>query len=76
MIGVLEFAVVMAVIALFILVLVGGLEWISLRKRALELAVDPEKVLAARFANGEITEQDYARRLSVLRLGPPLELPD
>ena len=71
---VLEFAVVMAVIAVFILVLVGGLELIGLKKRAQELAVDPEKVLAARFASGEIDEQDYARRLSILRLGPPLEL--
>lgn len=66
----------MAVIAVFILVLVGGLEAIERRKQAHQLAVDPEKVLAARFANGEITEQEYSRRLSILRLGPPLELPD
>ena len=71
-----EFAIVMAVIAAFILVLVGGLELIELKKRAQELAVDPEKVLAARFAAGEIDERDYARRLSILRLGPPLELPE
>lgn len=33
---------------------------------------DPEKVLAERFARGEIDEIEYAKRLSVLRVGPPL----
>ena len=67
---------VMAVIAVFILVLVGGLELIEVvtgRKKR-ELPANPEQVLATRFANGEIDEAEYARRLSVLRLGPPLEL--
>jgi putative membrane protein len=71
-----EFAVVMGVIAIFILVLVGGLEAIDRWKKHNAIAIDPEQVLAARFASGEINEAEYARRLSVLRLGPPLELPD
>jgi uncharacterized membrane protein len=69
----------MAVIAAFILVLYAGVELIGYLERWLkqrELAVDPEKVLTARFARGEIDEADFARRLSVLRMGPPLELPD
>jgi len=37
-------------------------------------AVDPVAVLAERFARGEIDEAEYAHRLSVIRLGPPLEL--
>jgi putative membrane protein len=66
----------MAVIAAFVIVLVGGLELIDQLKRRAELRVDPEQVLAARFASGEIDESEYSRRLSVLRLGPPLEIPD
>ncbi|HWW43682.1 MAG TPA: SHOCT domain-containing protein [Acidimicrobiia bacterium] len=31
-------------------------------------------MLAERFARGEIDEAEYAQRLSVIRLGPPLEL--
>lgn len=73
---VIEFAVVMAVIAAFIIVLVGGLEVIEHLKKRNELRVDPEQLLAARFARGEIDEAEYSRRLSVLRLGPPLEIPD
>ncbi len=69
----------MGVIAAFILVLYAGAELIGHIERRLrqrELLIDPEKVLTARFARGEIDEAEYARRLSVLRLGPPLELPD
>jgi uncharacterized membrane protein len=36
--------------------------------------LDPGVVLAERFARGEIDEVEYAHRLSVIRLGPPLEL--
>jgi putative membrane protein len=42
----------------------------SARKR--RHPVDPEQVLAERFARGEIDETEYAQRLSVLRVGPPL----
>ncbi|HUR50458.1 MAG TPA: SHOCT domain-containing protein [Acidimicrobiales bacterium] len=45
------------------------------RREALPKA-DPERVLADRFAKGEIDEQEYARRLGILRYGPPIELPD
>ena len=34
--------------------------------------VDPEAILAERFARGELDEHEYAQRLSVLRVGPPL----
>ena len=34
--------------------------------------VDPEAVLAERYARGEIDEAEYAQRLNVLRSGPPL----
>jgi putative membrane protein len=34
--------------------------------------VDSEQLLAERFARGEIDEAEYAARLSVLRIGPPL----
>ena len=71
-----NFAAVMGVILLFILLLVAGLELIDRRgKRDLQ-AADPEKLLATRFAKGEIDENEYARRLAILRYGPPLELPD
>lgn len=73
---VLEFAIVMAVIAVFVIVLVGGLDALERVKQRSVGQVDPERVLASRFASGEIDEVEYSRRLSILRLGPPLELPD
>jgi len=36
--------------------------------------LDPARLLAERFARGEIDEVEYAHRLSVIRLGPPLDL--
>ena len=36
--------------------------------------LDPARLLAERFARGEIDEAEYAHRLSVIRLGPPLDL--
>jgi putative membrane protein len=71
-----EFALVMGVIAAFIIVLVGGLGAIDAIMKRRELRVDPQQVLAARFARGEIDEAEYSRRLSILRLGPPLEIPE
>ncbi len=35
---------------------------------------DPALLLTERFARGEIDEAEYAHRLSVIRLGPPLEV--
>ena len=71
-----EFGIVMGIILAFILLLVGGLEAIDRWTKRAETAIDPQKVLEARFARGEIDEAEYARRLSVLRLGPPLEIVD
>ena len=42
------------------------------RRRAPE--IDPAAILAERFARGEIDEAEYSHRLTVIRLGPPLEL--
>ena len=67
-----EFAVIMLVIFLFITGLSYGEE---VMKRLLpSKRENPEQVLAARFAKGEIDEVEYARRLSILRVGPPLEI--
>ncbi|HEY2430663.1 MAG TPA: hypothetical protein VGI06_17130 [Acidimicrobiales bacterium] len=44
------------------------------RRQSLPSPADPGAVLAERFAKGEIDEAEYAHRLSVIRLGPPLEL--
>jgi uncharacterized membrane protein len=52
------------------------IEWISHRTKIHrdEYSVDPEQMLAERFARGEIEEAEYARRLSTLRMGPAAEL--
>jgi uncharacterized membrane protein len=72
-----EFAFVMAVVAAFVLVLLFGTAVYERFQRQLNtVEVDPEKLLATRFAKGEIDEREYSRRLSILRLGPPLEIPD
>ena len=69
----LNFAVIMAILTLSCIVLVMGLTWAERRTLPRQ---DPEKVLADRFAKGEIDEGEYARRLGILRYGPPIELPD
>jgi putative membrane protein len=43
-------------------------------RRRLPGPADPAALLAERFARGEIDEAEYAHRLSVIRLGPPLEI--
>ena len=65
-----QFAVVMLVIMVFVIGLVAGLKAID------RDTTDPEELLKARFARGEIDEAEYARRLAIIRYGPPLELPD
>ena len=65
-----QFAVVMLVIMVFVIGLVAGLKAID------RDTTDPEELLKARFAKGEIDEAEYARRLAIIRYGPPLELPD
>lgn len=62
-------------IALFCCVTAIVLYWIETRATTAQKRrhpVDPEQVLAERFARGEIDEIEYAARLSVLRVGPPL----
>jgi putative membrane protein len=68
------FAGVMATIAIFILMLVAGLQAIDHNGTRRLADVDPEDILANRFARGDIDEDEYARRLSILRYGPPLEI--
>ena len=48
--------------------------WQPKLRHALPAPADPAAVLAERFARGEIDEAEYSHRLSVIRLGPPLEL--
>jgi uncharacterized membrane protein len=67
----LQFAVIMLVILVFVVGLVAGLNAVDRAKD-----VDPEELLKTRFARGEIDEAEYARRLAIIRYGPPLELPD
>jgi uncharacterized membrane protein len=66
-----QFAVVMLIILVFVVGLVSAIQAVERSKQ-----VDPEELLRARFASGEIDEVEYARILAVLRYGPPLELPD
>lgn len=63
-----EFAIVMLVILLFVLGLVGGLSLVDREKKKA-----PEDQLAGRFARGEIGEGEYLRSLAILRYGPELE---
>ena len=68
-----NFAGVMAVIVISCLVMMIVAMWYE--KNSLPKA-DPEEILADRFAKGEIDEAEYARRLGILRYGPPIELPE
>ena len=68
-----ELAVVMAIILVFVVGLVGGLAWVGngfkLRDRR-----PPQIVLRDRFAKGEIDETEYLRRLSILEIEAAGEL--
>ena len=64
-------------ITLFCCITAIAIFWIEARstssaKKRRQQPVDPEHVLAERFARGEIDEIEYAQRLNVLRVGPPL----
>lgn len=61
------FVMLMAVVAVF-------LDRMTARRQLAKIA--PETLLAARFAKGEIDEAEYARRLAILRMGPPLQIPE
>jgi uncharacterized protein YfaT (DUF1175 family) len=62
--GLLIFAAVMAIIAVFILIVVHGVASAEAPKR-----LPPEQQLAARFARGEISEGEYLRSLAILQHG-------
>ena len=69
----LNFALIMAIcVASLVVIMIVAMHF---EQRALPKA-DPEKILADRFAKGEIDEAEYSRRLAILRYGPPIELPD
>jgi uncharacterized membrane protein len=71
------FALTMLIIAGFIMTMALVAVFLDrMTARNALASLDPEKLLAARFAKGEIGEAEYSRLLSVLRMGPPLELPD
>ena len=62
-------------ITLFCCITAVAIFWIDARSsvsRRQRHPVDPEQLLAERFARGEIDEVEYAQRLNVLRVGPPL----
>ena len=61
-------------VALFCSIATVAIVWLCTRQAndRKRRPVDPEKVLAERLARGEIDETEYAKRLSVLRVGPPL----
>lgn len=64
--------VVVAALGVLILFLVVGALMAALSGGKKE---DPAALLAERFAKGEITEQEYTRRLSILTYGPPIVFP-
>lgn len=61
-------------ICVTVVLIILGDGMIESRKQRKLPKVDPEHLLAERYAKGEINEAEYAQRLSVLRMGPPLEL--
>ena len=71
---VIRLAVTMILVLVFLFAI--GAVGVGIVRMLMPQPGDPEKRLAERFANGEIDEAEYARRLSILRYGPPLELPD
>jgi uncharacterized membrane protein len=62
---------VLGLIVLMMLLLVGTVV-VALSRGRTE---DPAAVLAERYAKGEISEEEYTRRLSILTYGPPILLP-
>ena len=60
-------ALVLLMLLLFVATVVGAL--------ARGRTEDPAAVLAERYAKGEISEEEYTRRLSILTYGPPILLP-
>lgn len=69
-----ELAVFVTVIGLVVLMLILliGTVVAALSRGKTE---DPAAVLAERYAKGEISEEEYTRRLSIITYGPPILLP-
>lgn len=62
-------------ISLFGSVAFVAISWIERRSKFVtrrQHPLDPEQVLAERFARGELDDLEYGQRLAVLRVGPPL----
>jgi putative membrane protein len=62
-------------ISLFCCVALVAISWIEGRSKSRprrQPSINPEQILAERFARGELDELEYGQRLSVLRVGPPL----
>jgi uncharacterized membrane protein len=68
---VVELAVVMFIILVFVVGLVGGLGWVA---KWLDRPRPPLELLRETFAKGQIDEAEYLRRLSVLELDSLAEL--
>ena len=66
-----ELAVVMFIILVFVVGLVGGLGWIA---KWIDRPRPPFEILREQFAKGEITEAEYLRRLSILEIDAAAEL--
>jgi putative membrane protein len=62
-------------ITLFCCIAAVAIFWLETRSSAVARRrhpVDPEQILAERFARGELDEAEYSSRLTTLRVGPPL----
>ena len=49
--------------------------WQEYKVRRRQVAKDAKALLEERFAKGDIGEEEFARRMSLLTYGPPLVLP-
>ena len=64
-------ALVLFIILVFVVGLVAGLGWVA---KWIDRPRPPLAILREKFANGEIDENEYLRRMSVLELDPAGEL--
>ena len=76
--GLAEISALTVLAVLVISLIAGGISgvWHFYVKKQLAVPEDPRRILDTRFAKGEIDEAEYTRRLTVLQLGPPLDLFD
>ena len=66
-----ELAIVLFVVLVFVVGLVGGL---GLVDRLINKPKDPRAILREKFASGEIDEAEYLRRMSILEIDTAGEL--